>query len=400
MRLPTCKSTHICADGGAGGCNQPEGHYGRHLCGSCMKFFGGGEATRNEPPAAESAARQPDVRADGPGASAGSTKDGPGAGGGYVKDGAGLGGGYMKDGPGLGGGYMKDGPGNGGGYMKDGPGNGGGYVKDGPGLGGGYVKDGPGLGGGYVKDGPGLGGGYVKDGPGLGGGYVKDGPSLGGGYVKDGPSLGGGYVMGEGVAGCLSTPEQHGAGRIDSSSLPPGQVWVISPGDQTTAPALYRIEASLGPGSGVKILGSPAAPSFLDSVRCGEQNFYARAKELVGDRDPRAHEFSIQLRAMDSDTSGSGLGMAVLLALGGALIERSVRGGLIIAGSLNVGGSVDMIPNPLAVAAVGIEKGAVALLMPISSRRQLFELPDELATRISIEFYADPTDALLKCFPK
>jgi ATP-dependent Lon protease len=34
--------------------------------------------------------------------------------------------------------------------------------------------------------------------------------------------------------------------------------------------------------------------------------------------------------------------------------------------------------------------------MSISARRQLFELPDQLATRIRIEFYADPADALLK----
>jgi ATP-dependent Lon protease len=34
--------------------------------------------------------------------------------------------------------------------------------------------------------------------------------------------------------------------------------------------------------------------------------------------------------------------------------------------------------------------------MPISSRRQLFELPDELATKINIDFYADVTDALMK----
>ncbi len=36
------------------------------------------------------------------------------------------------------------------------------------------------------------------------------------------------------------------------------------------------------------------------------------------------------------------------------------------------------------------------LLMPISARRQLFDLPDELATKISIEFYSDSADALLK----
>jgi ATP-dependent Lon protease len=206
------------------------------------------------------------------------------------------------------------------------------------------------------------------------------------------------YHLGvEGVEQFVSTPELHSDERIDSDPLPPGQVWTISPGGQAAAPALYRIEANVGPGSGVKILNVPVPPSFRESVRYGEQNLYTRAKELVGDRDPRAHEFSVQLRAMDADTSGHGLGLAMLVSLCGSLIERSVKGGLIIVGALNLGGSIEIISNPVAVAELAVEKGAITLLMPIASRRQLFELPDELATKISIEFYADSRDAFLKC---
>jgi ATP-dependent Lon protease len=84
----------------------------------------------------------------------------------------------------------------------------------------------------------------------------------------------------------------------------------------------------------------------------------------------------------------AGSRLSVLVALCGALIERGVKGGLIIVGALNLGGSVELIPNPVAVAELAVEKGAVTLLMPISSRRQLLDLPDELATKISIEFYA------------
>jgi len=131
-------------------------------------------------------------------------------------------------------------------------------------------------------------------------------------------------------------------------------------------------------------------------VRYGEQNLYVRAKELVGDRDPRSHEFSIQLRSMDIDSSGHGLGLSVLIALCGGLIERSVKGGLIIVGALNLGGSVELIPNPVAVAELAVEKGATTLLMPISSRRQLFDLSDDMATKINIEFYSETNDAFLK----
>jgi len=205
------------------------------------------------------------------------------------------------------------------------------------------------------------------------------------------------YHLGvEGVEQFVSTPELHSDEHIESDPLPPGQVWTISPGGGGASPALYRLEVTVGPGGGVKILNAPVSPSFRESVRYGEQNLYTRAKELVGDRDPRAHEFSVQLRAMDSDTAGHGVGLAVLTALCTGLIERSVKGGLIVVGALNLGGSVEMIANPVAIAELAVEKGAATLLMPISARRQLFELPDELATKISIEFYADPKDAFLK----
>ncbi|HAG11927.1 MAG TPA: BREX system Lon protease-like protein BrxL [Desulfotomaculum sp.] len=205
------------------------------------------------------------------------------------------------------------------------------------------------------------------------------------------------YMLGvDGIEQFVSTPELHTNETIESDPLPPGQVWAISPGGQDASPALFRIEAAAGPGNGVRILNTPVPPPFRESVRYGEQNLYIRAKELVGDRDPRAHEFSIQLRAMDMDHSGQGLGLPVLIALCSGLIERSVKGGLIIVGALNLGGSIEMIPNPVAVAELAVEKGAAVLLMPISSRRQLFDLPDEMATKINIEFYADAADAFLK----
>jgi len=57
---------------------------------------------------------------------------------------------------------------------------------------------------------------------------------------------------------------------------------------------------------------------------------------------------------------------------------------------------VELLPNPVAIAELAVEKGATTLLMPISARRQLFDLLDELAIKIRIEFYSDSPDALLK----
>ena len=46
--------------------------------------------------------------------------------------------------------------------------------------------------------------------------------------------------------------------------------------------------------------------------------------------------------------------------------------------------------------AIAIDKGASTLLAPVSSRKQLNDLPDDLVTKIAIIYYSDVRDALLK----
>jgi len=205
------------------------------------------------------------------------------------------------------------------------------------------------------------------------------------------------YVLGaDGVEKFVSTPELQSGNSIGSDPLEPGQVWSVSPGSADDHPGLYRIEVNAGPGSGVKILNKPVPPAFKESMGCAEQNLYARSAQLVGDKDPRHHEFTIQLRAFDASRSGAKLGMASLVALCGALLKKSVRGGLVVVGEVNLGGSIEPVHNPVTIAEIAVEKGAAALLMPVSCRRQLMDLSDAMATKIDIQFYSDARDALLK----
>ena len=205
------------------------------------------------------------------------------------------------------------------------------------------------------------------------------------------------YVMGaDGVEKFVSTPEVQSENSIGGDPLEPGQVWTISPGAGEDHPGLYRIAINEGPGSGVKILNKPVSPAFRESVDFAKQNLYARALQFVGDKDPRHHEFSVQLCAFDAAKNGSKVGVAVLIALCTALLKKSVRGGLVVCGEVNLGGSIEPIHNPVTVAEIAVEKGATALLLPVSCRRQLIDLSDDMATKVDIQFYSDLRDALLK----
>lgn len=205
------------------------------------------------------------------------------------------------------------------------------------------------------------------------------------------------FQMGpDGVEEFVVTPELQSEETIGADPLPAGQIWAVSPGGADENIGLYRIEVTEGPGSGVRILNMPAPPAFKESVKYAEQNLYARGRTLVGDRDPRSHEFSVQLRAFDAPKGGSGLGLPVLLALCGALLQKSIRGGVAVVGSLNLGGSIDPIHNAVGIAELAIEKGATTLLMPVSARKQLNDLPDDAATKINVQYYTEAKDALLK----
>ena len=109
------------------------------------------------------------------------------------------------------------------------------------------------------------------------------------------------YQLGvEGVEKFVVTPELQSTQTIGSDPLPPGQVWAISPGGPDEGAGLYRVDVNVGPGAGVRIVNFPAPGPFRESIKYGEQNLVMRARELVGDRDPRQHEFTVQLRAFDA----------------------------------------------------------------------------------------------------
>jgi len=43
-----------------------------------------------------------------------------------------------------------------------------------------------------------------------------------------------------------------------------------------------------------------------------------------------------------------------------------------------------------------VEKGAAHVLMPITARKQLNDLLDDVLTKVTLFYYSDPRDALIK----
>ncbi len=205
------------------------------------------------------------------------------------------------------------------------------------------------------------------------------------------------YRLGlDGIEQYVSTPELHSENEIGQDPLPPGQVWAIGPGDENEGSGLYKIEVTVTPGSSIRLINVKAPSGLREGLRAAEQVLYTQAKSLIGDRDPKGSEFSVQVRALTAVKGASSLGMPILLALCSAALGRSLKGGVVIAGGMSVGGTVEPIYNALDMAELAAENGAAAILLPVSSRRQLNDMSDELASRLMIIYYKDPRDALFK----
>lgn len=206
-----------------------------------------------------------------------------------------------------------------------------------------------------------------------------------------------GYRIGEGVEQFVATPELQSPDTIGLDPLPPGQVWSLSEAGGEVGAGLYRIEVTDTAGGGSRRLLNLGSPAELrESFLLAEGNLLAQSRGLLGDRDPREHELTVQVRALDAAKAGAGLSLPITLAMASAVLQRSIKGGLIAVGQLTLGGGVETIRNAAVLAEHAMEKGASTLLLPVSARRQLLDVSDEVATKVTFLFYADAKDALVK----
>lgn len=74
---------------------------------------------------------------------------------------------------------------------------------------------------------------------------------------------------------------------------------------------------------------------------------------------------------------------------------QSVAGGLIVVGEINLGGSIEPARKLVTPVEIAVEKGATAILIPVTCRK-LLDLSDEMAAKVDIQFYLDARDALLR----
>lgn len=69
---------------------------------------------------------------------------------------------------------------------------------------------------------------------------------------------------------------------------------------------------------------------------------------------------------------------------------------MVVVGGLNLGGSIDPIYNAVNIAKLAVEKGATTILIPVSARKQMNDLSEDMVTKINVQYFTEGKDALMK----
>ncbi len=185
--------------------------------------------------------------------------------------------------------------------------------------------------------------------------------------------------------------------RIGIARLPAGQAWAASAIGAAGTATVSRIEVAETRGHGIRLLNEPPPAALRAGVKAATDYLYLHAYDLVGARNPKSHELTVEVHPLNGSKLGGPFGVALLLAFCSSLLKKQLRGGLVIVGEL-AGDAVKPVQQPAEFVETAVREGARAILMPVSCRRAMVDVSDEIATKIEILFYANVSDALTKAF--
>jgi predicted ATP-dependent Lon-type protease len=185
--------------------------------------------------------------------------------------------------------------------------------------------------------------------------------------------------------------------RIGIIRLPAGQVWAAAAIGAAGTPTVSRIDVAESRGHGVRLVNEPPPAALRAGVKSAKDYLYLHAQELVGTRNPKRHELAVEVHPLNGGKASGSFSVGLLLAFCSSLLKKQLRGGLVVVGELG-GDAVKSLQQPTEFVDAAIRESARAILMPVSCRRALAEVSDEIATKIEILFYANVADALVKAF--
>lgn len=194
----------------------------------------------------------------------------------------------------------------------------------------------------------------------------------------------------------VSVPE-HGGGKLIPEGLgKPGHVYVAGQND-TGMIGIYKLENQVVTGSGkFEKSGLGSHRAARESLDTAFRFFTANSKNVSHSIRTKNRDFLMHV----SDLQGIGLteelGIAQLIGLFSAAMDKPILDSLVVIGNMTVGGTIAKVEEFANVLQVCVDAGAKKVLIPAASAADLQTVPSDLLVKVQPIFYADPIDAVFK----
>ncbi len=183
---------------------------------------------------------------------------------------------------------------------------------------------------------------------------------------------------------------------IPDSPLPPGDVFTVGHDQVEGRYILFRIQCSVGPGSGRFSVVGVTSKNIRDTARMAYDYLRTTGKKIGIDRDLGEYDVNLQVMSLTPGKDANDLGMAFYIALLSATLARPIGAQLVVLGQMSLHGVLSRVDGLGDKLRVAMDAGARRVLIPTENSRDFAALPAEVLDKLRIEFFSEPSQAAFK----
>src|SRR5699024_1805162 len=194
----------------------------------------------------------------------------------------------------------------------------------------------------------------------------------------------------------VSVPEQGGGKLIPEGFDKPGHVYVAGQSESGML-GIYKLENQMVTGTGkFERSGVGSHRGARESLDTAFRYFTANSQHVSTSIRTKTKDFLMHISDLQGVGLTEGLGVAQLIGLFSAAMEKPVQESTVIIGNMTVGGTISKVEEFANILQVCVDAGAKKILIPASQVADLQTVPDELIVKVQPIFYSDPIDAVFK----
>ena len=194
-------------------------------------------------------------------------------------------------------------------------------------------------------------------------------------------------------------PEQSSGSLVPDGELKPGHVFAIGRSVDDNEMAVYKLENTAVAGEfKLKTEGIGNNRAVKDNIEAAFKYFENNASRVAAGMHSQERDYLLYFNDLQKKGLSAEVSLAEFVGLCSAACNRPVQASMVVPGVLRMSGTLDPITGLEDIMRVAKNAGAKRVLLPFSCIQDIQNVPEELFSSVSPEFYpdGDPASAAKK----